>query len=319
MLPTVLAECRSDSRDEQGEFVILADGRSRGLQGLSVGELLQLQWEQERLFAQRIQLAPRGSAERSEAVREAYNCVPRIFAAWRRQLGKPVTMGLHPRHAILVRRLLASQRARGLAPRFFEIGFAEGTLLAEVQGWGIPVGGIEVSDGMHARTAALLGPETAGRLLLGSLQRCDLAGEPRPTLVYWNDVFEHIPPDEIGDYLKTIFDFLVPGGQLVTITPNWHRRPNDITCAFRPRRSVAEGLHLKEYTLSEVTSLLAEAGFCRVATPLVSFRKLIALWGDGMARSKRRLEPLLERLPFRPANLLARGLGLDCTIATKPA
>ena len=61
---------------------------------------------------------------------------------------------------------------------------------------------------------------------------------------------------------------LAPGGQLVTITPNWHCRPADVTAAICPPRTDAAGLHLKEYTLVEVSHMLRRAGFSRVATPL---------------------------------------------------
>ena len=53
---------------------------------------------------------------------------------------------------------------------------------------------------------------------------------------------------------------LVPGGQLLTITPNWHVRPSDVTVAFCPPRTASAGLHLKEYTLREVSDLLPSPG-----------------------------------------------------------
>ena len=63
-------------------------------------------------------------------------------------------------------------------------------------------------------------------LLLGDLRSVDQKSlTNRPSLVYWNDVFEHICPDEISDYLEKIYSLLVPGGSLVTITPNWLLRP----------------------------------------------------------------------------------------------
>ena len=90
-----------------------------------------------------------------------------------------------------------------------------------------------------------------------------------------------------------------------------------VTGDFCPPRTEARGLHLKEYRLSEVTRLLQQAGFNRVATPLIVSRRKIHLAGMGLSRWKQRLEPWLERLPVRPAHLACRGLGLSCTIATK--
>jgi len=110
---------------------------------------------------------------------------------------------------------------------------------------------------------------------------------------------------------------LIPGGSLVTITPNWLLRPSDITRDFCPARTDSQGLHLKEYRLAEVTRLLNRAGFKRVATPLaVSRNRIYLVRGDGRL-PKQWVEPLLDRLPVRTATLVCRGLGMSCTIATK--
>ena len=110
---------------------------------------------------------------------------------------------------------------------------------------------------------------------------------------------------------------LLPGGQLVTITPNWHMRPSDITLAIHPPRTEAAGLHLKEYTLREVARLLRQAGFESVATPLAVTSRRIVLCRNGLLGLKCFWEPALAWLPFPLAKLACRGLGLSCTIATK--
>ncbi len=110
---------------------------------------------------------------------------------------------------------------------------------------------------------------------------------------------------------------LPPGGQLVTVTPNWHVRPSDVTSLVRPPRTEAQGLHLKEYTLREVRGMLRRAGFAKVATPLVVLPKRFVLCGGGMIGMKCALEPALEWLPFAAARLACRGFALSCTIATK--
>ena len=184
--------------------------------------------------------------------------------------------------------------------------------------WGFAAAGIEVSPTMHEQACRHVGPSANVRLHLGDFLRDDFAAEGAPyTLVYWNDVFEHIPPDELPDFLRKIHHLLAPGGQLVTITPNWHTRPWDITGTLYPARTEAAGLHLKEYTLREVTRLLGEAGFARVATPLVVTPGRALLCGRGLVGLKRLGEPCLEFLPVRAAHLLCRGFGLSETIATK--
>jgi len=299
--------------------VLLADGRLQSLEGFNVEQLQQLQWEQEQKFAHAIRCQPKGSRERALVVGQAYDTVCAILAAQQGDDG-PLVMGLDPRYGRLVVELMAQQIRRGTGqPRFFEIGYGSGGMLQEVRGHGFPVGGIEVSATMREEALDQLGEKLADQLLLGDLLELTPASlSGRPSLFYWNDVFEHICPDEISDYLEQIYKLLLPGGQLVTITPNWLLRPSDVTGDFCPPRTEAQGLHLKEYRLAEVTSLLKQAGFGSVATPLAVSRKQIYHFGGGGLRwPKQWLEPLLDKLPMRPAHLLCRGLGLSCTIATK--
>ena len=93
--------------------------------------------------------------------------------------------------------------------------------------------------------------------------------EGRCRLIYWNDVFEHIAVDEIEDYLDRIYRMLAPGGELISITPNWHMRPSDVTADYKPPRTTAIGFHLKEYTLREISGLLKNAGFISKTTDRV--------------------------------------------------
>ena len=182
-------------------------------------------------------------------------------------------MGFDQKYVRLVLRLLERQVARGEGrPRLFEIGYGSGVLLKEVRDFGYDVGGIEVSAAMRERAV-----RAAGRAVRradcwwatsGSSRPTDLPGPP--TLVYWNDVLEHVPVDEAAEYLAHIHELLAPRGQLVTITPNWLMRPSDVTGDFCPPRTEARGLHLKEYRLAEVMRLLKRAGFRRVATPLAT-------------------------------------------------
>jgi len=313
-----LENLRPDDVAIAARGVHLADGRCQDLSLLGGDDLRALQWEQEKAFARQIQDAPKGSPARLEATRRAYETVTRIYMAQHERPGHQLTLGVHPRHERFVRELLGRQAKRGLSPSFFEIGFGSGVLLKGVSDAGFPVAGIEVSATLHAQACELLGPEHAGQLQLGGFLREKGTPADRPySLIYWNDVFEHIPPDEIRDYLRQIHAMLVPGGQLVTITPSWHLRPWDVTRAFCPPRTESVGLHLKEYTLREVSRLLWECGFHRVATPLVITSGRVVLCGRGLAGLKRGCEPALEWLPFGVTRLLARGMGLSTTIPTK--
>ncbi len=183
---------------------------------------------------------------------------------------------------------------------------------------GFPFAGIEVSPVMRQRALEMLGQQHAANLHVGDFLASEVSGADGPwSLVYWNDVLEHIPPDEIGDWLERICRMLPPGGQLVTVTPNWHVRPSDVTSMLWPPRTEAAGLHLKEYTLREIHAMLRRAGFAHVAMPLLVLPKRFVLCGRGLIDLKRALEPALEWLPFSTTRLLCRGLALSCTIATR--
>lgn len=316
MCGRALAEPKLDAGSDS--VVTLSDGSTLDIAGLSPDRLVELQWREERASARQILAAQKGSHVRAAAVRRAYETITRIYAtAWCAD-GETPTMGFHARQGRLVLHLLRRQQRRGLAARLFEIGYSHGVLLKLVSDAGFPVAGIEVSPSLRRQAARLLGPAHEPCLHVGSFLEFDLPAAQRPaSLVYWNDVFEHVPPDEIVDYLKRIIELLAPGGQLVTVTPNWHQRPSDITKAFSPSRTEAAGLHLREYTLREVTRLLRAAGFRSVATPLLVTPRNILLLGRGLAGLKRLAEPALEALPFRLAKLLCRGFGLSTTIATK--
>jgi len=299
--------------------VTLGDGRVMSLAGMSCDELQALQWEQEQICAQEIMKHPKGSRERSLAIRQAYDMICTILSAQSADAEQPLVMGLDPRYVRLVLNLLRQQRESGLPhPSLFEIGYGCGALLAEVHEHGYPGGGIEVSEIMRAQAIELLGKRHAGALLLGDLRSVDLDSlVSRPTLIYWNDVLEHIPPDEIGEYIGHIYRLLAPGGMLVTITPNWILRPSDVTGDFCPPRTQARGLHLKEYRLAEVTRLLRQAGFRRVATPLLATHQQLIVCGSGGRALKQGIEPWLDHLPVRAARLLCRGLAMSATIARK--
>lgn len=303
----------------------LIDGSKRDLDQLNPDEIAQLHWEQERAFASAIRQAPRGSADRLRAFQQGYDTVTKIIA---RRAGNTadhgLVMGFSPRYVSLVVRLLREQqtllRARTGNPqataRLFELGYGSGIMLEAILRQGFEVAGIEVSENMRQQARRRLPADWVGNLWLGDFLALELP-EQSFEVVYWNDVFEHLPPDESQDYLRKIYSLLSPGGVLVTITPNWHLRPSDITSEFKPPRSDAEGFHLKEYTLREMRATLREAGFDRVTMPWFVTKNRTFLCGSGGIGLKCCFEPLLEKLPFKLTRLLCRGFALSCTLAWK--
>jgi SAM-dependent methyltransferase len=77
-------------------------------------------------------------------------------------------------------------------------------------------------------------------------------------LVFSFQVIEHIHPDDVVEQLKHIYRVLKPGGCYYCITPNRLYGPSDISCGFDRE---ATGLHLKEYSNTDLLKLFRSIGF----------------------------------------------------------
>lgn len=81
-------------------------------------------------------------------------------------------------------------------------------------------------------------------------------------VAYSNQLMEHLHPDDAMQQLKNIYDSLAPGGHYICITPSRLTGPHDVSRYFD---DVATGLHLKEYTATELDRLFRQVGFSRIA------------------------------------------------------
>ncbi len=100
-------------------------------------------------------------------------------------------------------------------------------------------------------------------------------------VAYSNQLMEHLHPDDALEQLQNIRDVLSPNGIYICITPNRLCEPHDVSKYFD---EVPKGLHLKEYTITELVALFKVAGFSRVRA-FVSCKGFI-------------LSPFLPALPF---------------------
>ena len=80
-------------------------------------------------------------------------------------------------------------------------------------------------------------------------------------LIYSHQVIEHLHLDDAYEHFKNIYRVLVQGGFYICITPNRINGPHDISKYFA---SMASGLHLKEYTTSELFHAFRIAGFKKI-------------------------------------------------------
>jgi SAM-dependent methyltransferase len=77
-------------------------------------------------------------------------------------------------------------------------------------------------------------------------------------VAYSNQLMEHLHPDDAAEQLREIFKALAPGGTYLCFTPNSMSGPHDVSRGFDP---VATGLHLHEYTVTELDRMLKVTGF----------------------------------------------------------
>jgi 2-polyprenyl-3-methyl-5-hydroxy-6-metoxy-1,4-benzoquinol methylase len=309
------------SRPPKRRSVELLDGHRIAIEELTLEELVALQCELEPTFARAIAKSEKDSVDRERITSQAYATICTILDEQRQRQGNQgsFSMGMDHRYSDLVLELLNEQQIKGVDGGLFELGCSSGVLLKQANDANFRVGGLEVVPELLDTTRRNVSRINHSNLFLGDFRKQDFSSQRNSYAVaYWNDVFEHIPIDEIEDYLKTLHSLLKPGGLLVTITPNWHMRPSDVTSLFQPPRSEAVGFHLKEYTLGEVVQLLGKAGFDSVTTPsFISRSKIHRHRLFDWTRMKVLVEPTLEWLPYRWSMQVCRRFGFSCTVARK--
>jgi len=178
------------------------------------------------------------------------------------------------------------------------IGYGAGMLLEQVRNAGFPFAGIEISAAMQAMAAQRLGPEAQPYLHVGNFLDADrfVTGD-RWSLVYWNDVFEHIHPMKsataCADLPHALARRAVGNDHTELARPAFGRDAGLLSATDRVGRLALEGIHAPR-----VRGLLRRAGFRSLAAPLVVSRGRMVLCGSGGLSCKCLLEPALEWLPF---------------------
>jgi SAM-dependent methyltransferase len=119
----------------------------------------------------------------------------------------------------LDKRLLAELLAALHPRRLLELGCSSGAVLHELVERGVDAVGIDVST--HARDAAH--PSVRDRILLGDLLAFQVAHDF--DAIVGLDVFEHLNPNRIDDYLTCLADHLRPGGWCVANVPVYGTDP----------------------------------------------------------------------------------------------
>ena len=222
-------------------------------------ELLHLQYSMERYYSKRIMACTEPSSQ-DVLLELAYLRV--VELQFRR--GEP-DMGFSARELAFVlaavRRLPQERRSD---PHVLEIGCGAGNLLGSLAEHGIlNLRGIDLASAAVERARERLRPwGLQDRVTRSTPEYLVNNGDVGSyDLVLLCDVIEHVPPNRTGAFLAAIRRLVREDGLLVVVTPSALTGPHDVTQHFCPPDTPPEGLHLREYTLRDLTAMLREAGF----------------------------------------------------------
>jgi SAM-dependent methyltransferase len=224
-------------------------------------ERLRAHYEIEKDLAARLRQAPR--AERRRLYAALYDELFRRVPDHPQLQGKtaPQLRGLEVAWQLgLLSRFLKPET------RFLELGPGDCAVTLAVAARVQSAWGVDVSDEITRRDR--ISVPANFRLVLS-----DGISVPVPPasidVAYSNQLIEHLHPDDAAEQVKGVFDALAPGGVYLCITPNRLTGPHDVSETFD---SVATGLHLREYTTSELSTLLRRAGFAATRAMVGPFR-----------------------------------------------
>jgi SAM-dependent methyltransferase len=114
-------------------------------------------------------------------------------------------------------------------------------------------------------------------------------------VAFSNQLMEHLHPDDSFRQLESVFRALKTGGVYFCITPNRLSGPHDVSRAFD---AAATGLHLKEYTVSELDAIFRRVGFAKTKVYTGVSNIFLPVFPYKIA------EKLLDRLPHSIRKLL---------------
>ena len=173
---------------------------------------------------------------------------------------------------------------------YLEIGPGDCALAFEIAKQVKKVYAIDVSEEI---TKGVSAPENF-ELILSDGTSIPVAPES-VDVAFSNQLMEHLHPDDSVRQLENVYRALKPGGTYFCITPNRLSGPHDISRNFD---ATASGLHLKEYTVTELDALFRRVGFTktRVFTDVSNIFLPVAPYKIA--------EKMLAALPHRMRKLL---------------
>lgn len=222
-----------------------------------------------------------------------------------------------PSHPILFRTVKPAQRdkvirwqlqflKRFLKPShsFLEIGAGDCALAMAVAKMVAKVYAVDVS----AKLTDSIAPPENFELRVSDGCSVDVS-DNSVDVAYSNQLMEHLHPDDALRQVHEVYRVLKPGGVYVCVTPNRLGGPYDISRHFD---TVATGLHLKEYTVTDSSDLFRRVGFGRIRdyvgarglyvrpplTVLRAFEAVLETLPHGFRQR------ICDSMPLRPAMMI---------------
>lgn len=245
------------------------------LSKMELREIDEFHYDWEIFYARLIRESKKASPERWKFYSQAYYGVNLILTERRKRFGKVMDcLGFNVENVKHIVALLGRYPARVL-----DIGCSTGVLVESLLDLGYDAFGIDlgienvemgnkriVEKGLINGDKKPLIAEDFLSLDISSISPCDL--------IHSNDVLEHIHPDEAREFLERCWKILKSGGWLWLVTPNGLTGPGDATILKYPAGTPSRGLHLKEYTLKELSNLSNECGFKIISSRLFLMHRI---------------------------------------------
>jgi hypothetical protein len=289
------------------------------LSALSADELDRLAFDEETAAAEKIKASAPFSETRSSLYREGYALINRIAREKAQRQGFNVrSYGAKDACCHLVKKLLCRYRKQtGKEPLvFYEAGIGTGLVVKSLlEERNLHIKGCDVCLAEDLKNNPKL--DLNEGTIFDSLHKI---ADASIDLFYWNDVLEHIPDDEIAEYLRLIYRKMSGGGIVITITPNRLYGPCDVTRLFYPAGAKAKGFHFHEYTYTEVEALFTAHSFTpsySIAINPINRNYVIMnkLVGVGVKRLMEKLAPAVH--PFLLKKILLQVAGCHVSVFKK--
>lgn len=189
------------------------------------------------------------------------------------------------------------------AQRVFEVGSGRGALIHYLAEHGYICRGSEITEERGQRQTS---PHE--NLTWGETDGVNLdAFEPSGIYdaVISDQVLEHLHPDDMITHLRSALKLLRQGGRYLFRTPSYYAGPTDVSRVFGANS--VQGMHLKEYTYTELRAAALKAGFNRVVAILPAPNRLP--WIGSRVRvspAYTLLALMIEQLPAAIGRMLVR-------------